>query len=754
MSAGNQALSNARRWLLPALVLAIGLVGSLLAALLLARAEQDRRQARFEGMASGAVAAIESRMFAQHTLLRGAAGFFHASDSVSRRDYHDYVSRLRLEENYPGVLGIGYAAYAPDRPSLDRLIASSRAPGDPPFQAWPGGVRPGYSAVLFLEPMHRLNRAALGFDMLSEATRRSAMIDAANAGRGRVSGRLRLVQEIDPVKQPGFLIYAPVYDEPAGGAERSPRPLAGWIYSPVRAHDLFGAIFEEHKLDGLIVEIFDEAIGDDRLLYRNGDRPAGTDTSIRRVPVSGRVWLIRVTASAALDERSPLLLASIVAAAGTLITLLLAALMLQQARAAAITRREVKARTIELSDANALLRDEATAREQAEAEVRQMQKMEAIGQLTGGIAHDFNNMLAVIVGNIEMAQRRFDEPEKMRRPLANARLGADKAAELTRRLLAFGRRQALSPRAVDANQLIGDMIDLLRRALGETIRLDLALADQLWPTHVDPSQLENAVLNLAINGRDAMTAGGVLTITTANCELDEAWLKQHRLGLAPGGYVLLAVRDTGEGMPPEIVSRALEPFFTTKEVGRGTGLGLSQVYGFVSQSGGHLQIDSAVGEGTAIRIYLPRDDRPSEAPAPKREAENGSELARARPGETVLIAEDEEQVREMAVETLTELGYGVRAAPNGAEALAMLEAEPGISLLFTDVVMPRMDGRRLAEAAAALRPGLPVLFTTGYTGDAIVHGGRLDSGVELLQKPYTAQALAARIRALLDVRTV
>ncbi|WP_158266402.1 CHASE domain-containing protein [Allosphingosinicella deserti] len=732
-----------RRYAAPLLALLIGLAGTISAALLTAQAEAGRRQARFEGLANSAVAAIENRMLGQLALLRGAAGLFLATGEVSRDDFRAYVGRLRLEQNHPGVLAIGYAAHAPDRAMLAALAAQSRTRDVPTLRLWPEGERPELSAILYLEPLNRLNRAALGYDMLSESTRRTAMLAAARAGNTRTTGKVRLVQEIDPVKQPGFLIYTPMFRSGDG-------TLQGWVYSPLRAYDLFGAIFARRDLTDLVVEVFDGAIGDAHLLYRSRIPQAGAgQVAIRQIDVAGRPWLIRLSSTERFDEGSPLLLGLLVGVAGTLISILFAALMLQQVRARAETEREVRVRTAELREANVRLRDEATARKDAEAQVRQMQKIEAVGQLTGGIAHDFNNMLAVIVGNLDMAERRASEPAGLARAIANARQGADKAAELTRRLLAFGRRQPLSPRVIDANQLVAGMSKLLRRTLGERVKLETVLAGGLWRAHADPAQLDNAIVNLAINGRDAMPDGGALTVETANCRLDESYVRTHEMDLVPGQYVLIAVSDTGCGMPPEIAARALEPFFTTKEVGRGTGLGLSQVYGFVKQSAGHLKIYSEPGQGTTIKIYLPRYQG-SEAPVEPTRSVPDPALPRARPGETILLAEDEPRVREMSVETLRELGYRVLAASHGVAALAILDQEPDVRLLFTDVVMPEMDGRRLAEAALARRPDLKILYTTGYTPNAIVHHGRLDDGVALLQKPYSAHQLARKVRDMLD----
>lgn len=382
-----------------------------------------------------------------------------------------------------------------------------------------------------------------------------------------------------------------------------------------------------------------------------------------------------------------------------------------------------------------------------EEALRQAQKMEAVGQLTGGIAHDFNNMLAVVIGSLDLLGRRLgDGDARARRYVDAAKDGARRAATLTQRLLAFSRQQPLKPEPIDANKLVAGMSDLLRHSLGGDVRLETVLAGGLWRTHADPNQLENVILNLAINGRDAMPGGGRLTIETANCHLDARYASGH-LGLSPGQYVLIAVTDTGTGMPPEIIAKAFDPFFTTKEVGKGTGLGLSQVYGYVKQSGGHVKIYSEPGQGTTIKVYLPRLIG---SEAEHDEAEATSDLLLGEQQEVILVVEDEPAVRQFSVDALTELGYRVLEADGAAAALRLLDAHPEIALMFTDVVMPEINGAKLTEEARRRRPDLRVLFTTGYTRNAVVHNGILDPGVELIGKPFTIEELAAKVRHVLE----
>ena len=402
---------------------------------------------------------------------------------------------------------------------------------------------------------------------------------------------------------------------------------------------------------------------------------------------------------------------------------------------------ELEARVAERTRA---LEAEAAERREAEATIRQMQKMESIGQLTGGIAHDFNNMLAIVTGSLDMAKRRLkgNEDPKILRSLDNAAEGARRAAVLTQRLLAFSRQQPLAPQALDANRLVSGMSELLRRAIGETIAVETMLGGGLWPCFADPAQLENALINLAVNARDAMPDGGTLVIETANAHLDELYAAAN-LDVTPGAYVMLGVTDTGIGMGPEVIERAFDPFFTTKPAGHGTGLGLSQVFGYVKQSGGHVKIRSEPGRGTTIRLYLPR--HMGAAAAPTEERLPPDDLPRGRSEQIVLVVEDEEQVRVMTVEALRDLGYSVVDAPDGAAALARLDAIGRVDLLFTDVVMPGMTGRELADQVRAARPGTPVLFTTGYTRDAVIHQGKLDPGVAFLAKPFTIDQLAHKV---------
>ena len=387
---------------------------------------------------------------------------------------------------------------------------------------------------------------------------------------------------------------------------------------------------------------------------------------------------------------------------------------------------------------------DVTQRVQSEMALRQAQKMETIGQLTGGVAHDFNNLLQIIGANLDLLVADALGNERNAGRLQSAVSAVERGSRLTGQLLSFARRHPLAPGVTNLGRLLPDMADLLRRTLGERVELEFITAGGLWNTLVDQSQLENAVLNLAINARDAMPMGGKLTIELANASLDETYAKQES-EVKAGQYVMIAVSDTGTGMAPDVAARAFEPFYTTKPEGQGTGLGLSQVYGFVKQSGGHIKIYSEPGEGTTVKLYLPRSKL-----TPQWSAPSLVEPMQGR-GETVLVVEDDDAVRSTVTDMLAELGYSVMRAEHAEQALEILKSGAKADILFTDVVMPgATSARELGRHAKEMQPGIKVLFTSGYTQNSIVHNGRLDEGVDLLSKPYRKDELARKLRSLLQ----
>ncbi|SCX29592.1 Blue-light-activated protein [Agrobacterium sp. DSM 25558] len=379
----------------------------------------------------------------------------------------------------------------------------------------------------------------------------------------------------------------------------------------------------------------------------------------------------------------------------------------------------------------------------AEAKLAQSQKMETVGKLTGGVAHDFNNLLQVVSGNLQLLAKEIAGNPRAETRIANAMTGVSRGSKLASQLLAFGRRQALEPKVINISRFVQGMDDMLRRAIGDAIEVETIVAGGLWNTFIDPAQVENALLNLAINARDAMDGRGKLTIELGNAHLDDDYARSHD-EVTPGQYVMLAVTDTGSGMSAELMEKVFEPFFTTKAEGKGSGLGLSMVYGFVKQSGGHVKIYSEVGEGTTIKLYMPRALESEDVEVA---VENGPVAGGT---ETVLVVEDDDAVRETVVALLSDLGYRVLKAVDATSALIVIESGIPIDMLFTDVVMPgKLKSPELARKAKERLPNIAVLFTSGYTENSIVHGGKLDTGVDLLSKPYTREALARKFRSIL-----
>jgi signal transduction histidine kinase len=433
----------------------------------------------------------------------------------------------------------------------------------------------------------------------------------------------------------------------------------------------------------------------------------------------------------------------------TMVSVVVAVLAVTQ-RALSRAHAELAEHAAELATVNDDLETQIAQREKVEEALRQAQKMEAIGQLTGGVAHDFNNLLQVILGNLERLAPRLrgtGADDELRRLIDAASRAAARAATLTQRLLAFSRRQPLMPTTLDVNRLVVGMSELISRTLGEAIRTETLLSGNVWRVSADENQLESALLNLAVNARDAMPSGGRLTVETRNVTLDEAYAGSQD-GVQPGDYVQIAVTDTGTGMTKDVVERAFDPFFTTKGIGQGTGLGLSQVYGFVRQSGGHVRIYSEPGQGTTVKLYLPRQP----AMAAREATPMPAPVPRGVSTETILVVEDEPDVRVFARDTLRGLGYGVREAGDGKQALDIIEHEPKVRLLLTDIGLPGgLDGRELADEVRRRRPDLKVLFTTGYAHDATMRNVGSGTAVELLSKPFNAAELARMVRTALDL---
>jgi PAS domain S-box-containing protein len=523
---------------------------------------------------------------------------------------------------------------------------------------------------------------------------------------------------------------------PDGRITKVNRTLASWLgYEQAqlvgrRFQDLLniaGKIYyETHFAPLLRIQGFFNEVALD--LVRHDERPLSVlVNAVERRDAAGGVSFIRITVFNAFDRR-------------------------RYERELLEARRVAESASNELRKLNSTLETRITEaveqRLQVEEALRQAHKMEAIGQLTGGIAHDFNNLLTGILGSLELLATRINQGRlnDVDRYVNAARGAANRAAALTHRLLAFARRQALDPKPTNINRLIAGMEDLIRRTMGQAVDIEVVGAAGLWNTLVDPNQLENALLNLCINARDAMPNGGRLTIETANKWLDETIARER--DLPAGQYVALCVTDTGVGMPPDVIGRAFDPFFTTKPTGQGTGLGLSMIHGFVRQSGGQVRIYSEVGQGTTMCLYLPRHYGDN---AVETRAEVVIEVASSGAGETVLVIDDEPTVRMLVTDVLRDLGYVAIEAADGGSALAILQSNARVDLLITDLALPGgMNGRQVAEVARELRPDLAVLFITGYAENALIRNGHLEPGMQVVTKPFTVEMLATRIKNLLS----
>ena len=715
-------------------VLVISLLGTALGWYFTRAATVRDAHSRFEIQVNGVHLDLTERLRAHEQVLRSGASAFYSWPSVTRENWRHFVDNLRIFEHYPGIQGLGFVQVVSPA-EMDAHLLKVRREGFPAYTIWPQSERSLYTSILYLEPFDWRNQRAFGFDMFTQPVRRDAMERARDTGRPSLSGMVNLVQETEEDIQAGFLLYLPVYLTPSPRTvEDRRRELVGYVYSPFRMGDFMRGLLGERNRE-VALEIFDgEMTSENARMYSSlspDDLPThGTESFVKIVSLhlNGHTWTLRFSAlpSLGVDRVKPF----IVLGAGVLVSGLIWGI----AWALAKNRAKVAA-------ANERLRMDIATREKVEAQLRQAQKMEAVGQLTGGVAHDFNNLLTVIIGSLDLSIEHACGNPQLALRISQALAAAEKGAALTHRLLAFSRQQALQPTQTDLNQLVAGMVDLLRRTLGEHVEIKTELEQGLWLALADKSQVESALLNLAINSRAAMQHGGKLTVETANACLDVEYATRHA-EVNPGDYVMLAVSDTGTGMPPEVVERACEPFFTTKSVGEGTGLGLSMIYGFAKQSGGHLKIHSELGHGATVRLYLPRAKTIQEVNSPRTTRNN-------YPGgsETILVVEDDEAVRRLVVAQLRSLGYRALEATNGVSAVACLRSADTLDLLFTDIVMPGgMTGWRLAAEGRRLRPEMKVLFTSGYTQNSILPDGELMRDIHLLSKPYKWSDLACKVK--------
>ncbi|MBE7202115.1 MAG: CHASE domain-containing protein [Parafilimonas terrae] len=726
------------------------------------RAAKVRDRLTFEHATEIVLRTVEDQFRTYTALLRGGAGLFAATrDSVTLAEFRAYVQRIEFQGLYPGILGFGFTPTMPAS-ERERFAARADALGVAGFRVRPLTDNPMISPVLFAEPPNPRNQAAIGFDVMSDPVRRDMVERARDTGLPAASARIQLVQEIDANKQAGFLVAMPVY---AGGAvppnlaDRRQRFL-GFVFGAFRADDLFGSIVAAEAAEDAAFAIYDGAAGETTLLHRSSRASTGGSGRLRRearLELGGRTWTVLFQQRVSPRQSSALPEIWLVCGGGLFATALLTLAAFRQRRTQDEIRQfnasleaRVAERTRDLQAAADRLREAGEERAHMEEVLRQSQKMEAVGQLTGGLAHDFNNLLAGISGSLEMIETRVGQgrSKDVGKYIAAAQGASKRAAALTHRLLAFSRRQTLAPKIIDPNTLVEGMLDLIQRTVGPSVEVRHVGAEGLWPVLADPSQLESALLNLCINARDAMPDGGRITIETGNRWID---CRQAAAQDMPDGeYLSVCVTDTGTGMPPEVVARAFDPFFTTKPIGEGTGLGLSMIYGFGKQSGGQVRINSTVGAGTTVSIFLPRHrgEPDVDGPDPVKRP-----IAQAEAGEAVLVVDDEPTVRMLITDVLSDLGYTAVEAADGSGGLRVLQSDARVDLLVTDVGLPGgMNGRQLADAARVGRPDLKVLFITGYAEAAVLGDEQLEPGMEVMTKPFAVDVLSARIRAMIARR--
>jgi len=668
--------------------------------------------------------------------LRATSGLFSAAALVTRQDFKAFVNPAVLQGTYPGIQGVGVGRRIFEK-DKDALVEAMRKE-IPDYRVWPEGQRDEYQPVVYLEPQDGRNQVAIGYDMFSEPVRRGAMERARDTGLPTSTGRIILVYDN---KQAGFLIYVARYRRglPTETVDDRRAALEGFVYGSFRADDLLHAVLAGEKRPGIRYEVFAGPEPKAEALLHRSD-PDNTNTTRAGLKgrtsfeVAGFTWTLSMTALPGFDAGSGPNRAALFLVTGLIVS---GALF-------AVTRSEVNARAA-AERAAADLRRAAAQQRRLEEQLIQSQKMEGIGRLAGGVAHDFNNLLTAILGYAELMESQLEGDEGLRSELREIRLAGERAAALTRQLLAFSRRQVLQPRTLDLNTVVSDVERMLARLIGEDVTLVTRLEPALGSAKADPGQIEQVIMNLAVNARDAMPEGGTLTFATANAVLDADFVAVHP-GAIAGPYVALTVTDTGTGMTDEVRSHAFEPFFTTKEKGKGTGLGLATAYGIVKQSGGYITVDSDAGRGTTFQIYLPR----VEGTAVVQERAVSSSLLPTGT-ETILLVEDEAGVRRLSLTVLETQGYLVLEAASGDRALQVARSQTGpIHLVVTDVVMPGMSGRELWDRLKVLRPDSRVLFMSGYTDDVIARHGVLEPGIAFLQKPFTPLSLAQKVRQVLD----
>ncbi len=738
----------------------------------ISRIEESRIRSEFEKHVAEASNAVRSSFEGPIQIARSLADLYVATPDAERSATFSTFARRTLTAR-PGIQALSWNPRVPGSERASFEAAARRSGYDdfrivergPEGRLVPAGERGDYVVVLHIEPSET-NRAARGFDVASDPVRREALVRACETGKPAATEPVRLVQ--DASDQFGVLVFAPVYagaQPPPEGDERCPLNR-GFATGVFRIDDVMRTALGHHMESGVEIALIDEHMRERtervwssgvaaRSAFSPSERAVVDELSkVAHLDIGGRRWSLVFTAGSSYRWKAGTWRPWVALASGMLFAGLLAALLLVVTGNAVVIERLGVSRAVELSTANHVLQREIADRklvEQAlqrnEEKFRQAQKMEAIGRLAGGVAHDFNNLLTVMMGYCELLAEHLQSDRAAKSDLQEIRRAAETAASLTRQLLAFSRKQILAPRVLDLNAVVINLHKMLSRLLEENIKITFHLASQSVLVKADPGQLEQVVMNLAINARDAMPRGGILTIETAAVRLDASSSDSHA-GAAPGAYVVLSISDTGTGMTQEVKSHLFEPFFTTKPRGQGTGLGLATVYGIVKQSGGDVAVCSEVGKGTTFKIYLPAVMNAAavmEPDAPPQEILTGTE--------TVLLVEDEQHLRGLAERILRGYGYTVLLASSAKDGLLVSAQHQGnIDLLLTDVVMPGGSGRELAEQLAAVRPNVKIIYMSGYTEDAIVHHGVLMPGTVLLPKPFTPEVLARKIRQALDDR--
>lgn len=712
--------------------------------------DEERARALFDRHASAIVEAIEHDLSDVEEVLFSVASLRAAVPELRADTFRAFVSRSLAHHQ-----AIKRLSWAPIVSAVDRAAFEMRARAEGPadfhiVEPTPAGAviaagdRPEYVPKRYVEPVQG-SEGVLGFDEASEPLRREALARARSTGRAAATRAFSVVEAGN--RRRLMLVYLALERPQAGHA------LEGFASATVRIDDLMTAAVRKARHELIAIRLIDATPGAaDGLLWASvpaADAKLARLIWLGTIDEGGRRWQVECTALPGFATQTRTWQPWAVLAGGLLFTGMLGAFLLVATGRSVVIDRLSAQRAAELATANQALQQEIAERRTAEEslraveeQLRQAQKMEAIGRLAGGVAHDFNNLMTAVIGYGNLLRESLPEGDPRRDDVEQILRAGRHATDLTHQLLAFSRKQVLKPEALDLNRLVAEMDRMLRRLIGETIELRTDLGTAVDPVLVDPGQIHQVVMNLVLNARDAMPAGGQLVVQTRNVEVAEAQVPD----LPPGGYVRLTVADTGVGMEDQVMAHIFEPFFTTKSPTKGTGLGLSTVYGIVRQSGGQVTVASSPGRSTTFTVYLPRSNLPVQTPQepPKSAPTLGTE--------TVLLVEDEPSVRLLVGKILTTQGYRVLFANDGVHALAVSEGYPEpIDLLFTDVVMPHMGGRELAVALLATRPDMRVLFMSGYAESAIEHQGELIPGAAFLSKPFTPDALAAKVRAVLRV---